>query len=78
MSKRTEGWWGIPAADRWRCPECLEWSDPDTWDDTESGCEDCGSHSAIDCPRCGERFDHVWGAEKVGDATEAGEREGEG
>ena len=24
-------------------------------------CEDCGDHSALVCPKCDERFDHVWG-----------------
>jgi uncharacterized protein (DUF983 family) len=40
------------------CPECKEYSLHTDWIETEVGCEDCGSHSAIQCPKCDEPFDH--------------------
>ena len=43
-----------------KCPECDEWSPPEEWKEGEVGCEDCGSHSAMVCPKCDERFDHVF------------------
>ena len=36
-------------------------TDEEKFRDTEVGCEDCGSHSAIECPKCGKCYDHVWG-----------------
>lgn len=41
------------------CPECNEESPEEDWQETEVGCEDCGSHPAIRCPKCGEAFDAV-------------------
>ncbi len=43
-----------------KCPECNEWSNVSDWAETEVGCEDCGSHEAIGCPKCGEEIDHVY------------------
>ena len=42
-----------------KCPECNEWTKYTEWTETEVGCEDCGSHAAIRCPKCDEDFDHV-------------------
>lgn len=46
-----------------RCPDedCLAWSPLADWRESEVPCEDCGSHAAMQCPRCDERFDHVHG-----------------
>jgi Zn finger protein HypA/HybF involved in hydrogenase expression len=41
------------------CPECEEWSHQSDWFETEVGCEDCGSHLAMGCPVCDERFDTI-------------------
>ena len=43
-----------------KCPECGEWSKHSHWIESEIDCEDCGTHSAMECPVCHERFDHVW------------------
>lgn len=75
MSRKTEGWWGAPALPLWKCPECGEFSDPDTWEETEAGCEDCGTHDALRCPRCDEIFDHVWGSDRIADAQATAEEE---
>lgn len=47
------------------CPECGETSPIEEWIDCEVGCEMCGDHEAIKCPRCEERFEMVWGYEKI-------------
>ncbi len=59
------GWWEAPAAQNWRCPECGQASPVEQWQAVEPYCEDCGSHDGRACPRCGEWFEHVWGAEKL-------------
>lgn len=41
------------------CPECKETSPHAEWSESEVGCELCGEHTAIKCPKCDERFDHV-------------------
>ncbi len=51
----------FPAGDPLPCPECKAHVPRAEWKDTEVGCEDCGSHAAIECPECGKTFDHVWG-----------------
>lgn len=43
-----------------RCKECGEVSFRKEWDDTEVGCEDCGSHPAIRCPKCGDDIDTIY------------------
>lgn len=43
-----------------QCPECKEFSHHDDWIQTSAGCELCGDHDAIECPKCGEYFDHVF------------------
>ena len=48
-----------------KCPECKEVSFAKDWRAGETGCEDCGSHSAVFCPKCDEPFDHVWGYDKI-------------
>ena len=41
------------------CPNCETWSDAAAWEETERGCEDCGSHAALRCPDCEEAIDTV-------------------
>ena len=47
------------------CPECHVESKAEDWKECEPYCEDCGSHDGLECPHCGEQFDHVWGFEKL-------------
>lgn len=47
------------------CPECDGLVEFDYDSGLEVGCEDCGSHSATECPECEERFDHVWGYNRI-------------
>jgi hypothetical protein len=51
----------VTVASRIACPECHAVNVLQTWQETDVGCEDCGSHAALECPDCGERFDHVYG-----------------
>ncbi|GAF83898.1 unnamed protein product [marine sediment metagenome] len=46
---------------RIQCPECEKWTHHVMWSESEVGCEDCGSHTALKCPACDERFGHVKG-----------------
>lgn len=39
------------------CPECK--NNTTFKAGYEVGCEDCGSHEAVECEECGERFDSV-------------------
>jgi hypothetical protein len=55
------------------CPECEDKSPTSEWPDCDVYCEDCGEHVAVMCPRCEERFDCVWGYDKVRKATEEAE-----
>lgn len=41
------------------CPECKEFSHHNEWVEAEVGCEDCGSHAAMKCPKCDVYFDGV-------------------
>lgn len=43
-----------------RCRDCGEWSPLSEWREGEVPCDECGSHAAMVCPRCGEGEDHVW------------------
>lgn len=43
-----------------KCPECGEVTNEKEWTESEVGCEDCGSHSAMQCPECGHRIDMVF------------------
>lgn len=63
------GWWEAPAGEFWICPECNKKSLIELWVEAFYYCEDCGDHDARECPECGERFDHVWGAEKIANTT---------
>jgi DNA-directed RNA polymerase subunit RPC12/RpoP len=51
----------FPDGDPLPCPECKAAVPREAWEDTEVGCEDCGTHAAIRCPECGQTFEHVWG-----------------
>lgn len=70
---RADGWHEAPASPVWVCPECKVPSDPDEWEETEAGCEDCGSHDGRRCPNpeCEEVLDHVWGSADIADETHA-------
>lgn len=48
-----------------RCQDCKEFSPIAEWREGEAGCEDCGSHAAMICPRCGGFIDHVWASEFI-------------
>lgn len=50
-----------------RCPECGVTTSADEWTESVVGCEVCGEHSAIRCPKCGEDFEHVWGSSRFKD-----------
>ena len=64
------GWWDMPAGlPLWMCPECNTGTWSSRWEKREVYCEDCGSHDGRECPYCGEVFDHVWGAERIYEAT---------
>lgn len=68
-NRKLDGWCEAPAADLWRCPGCRQLTDPDLWEETKVGCEDCGMHDAMRCPECGECFDRVWCQEKIAKTT---------
>lgn len=50
----------LATGDEIRCPECGEWSSHKEWIETDTYCSDCGSHLAIQCPMCDEKFDCVY------------------
>lgn len=50
------------------CPKCEEASPLGEWSDCEVGCELCGTHDGVKCPKCGESFEHVWGYDQIRDA----------
>lgn len=50
------------------CPECKAWSPISMWAETEVGCEDCGSHGAVQCSLCEERIDTVYNSFEEPDA----------
>jgi hypothetical protein len=70
VNEDRDGWWDVPAATNWTCPECGQTSPVEEWVECEPGCEDCGSHDGRRCPRCDETFDHVWGSTKIAEAIE--------
>ena len=55
-------WWDVDVFEgcQIQCPECKKWAHHSRWVETNVYCEDCGEHSAIECPNCHIRFDHVW------------------
>jgi uncharacterized Zn finger protein (UPF0148 family) len=42
------------------CPECKKISFSKDWVGGEVGCEDCGSHSALQCPLCQKWIDLIF------------------
>ena len=51
-----------------KCPKCgFKETTEEKFIDTEVGCEDCGSHSAIECPKCDKRYDHVYHGKVCGE-----------
>lgn len=42
------------------CEDCQTYSPVLEWTRGEAGCEDCGTHDAIICPKCGSALDHVY------------------
>lgn len=61
----------FPDGDPLPCPECKAAVPRDEWLDCRPGCSDCGDHAGIECPECGEQFDHVWGADRFPDPIPA-------
>jgi len=59
VEDRERGWWGVPAAENWTCPECGKSSPVEAWEEREPYCENCGSHDGRECPECGEVYEHV-------------------
>ncbi len=51
----------LDEGDEIECPACKEWTSHRDWIESEVGCEDCGAHTAMECPHCHERHDHVFG-----------------
>jgi len=49
----------LEEGDEIQCPDCKEFSSHRDWKEAEVGCEDCGTHLAIQCPKCNRRFDMV-------------------
>ena len=50
----------VQEGDEIQCPECEEWTPHTEWTEGEVGCEDCGEHMALICPKCEARNDHVY------------------
>ena len=65
---QVEGWFDDIARPYWICPACHVPSPTEEWEACEVDCEDC--HDARRCPHCDERFDSVWGAEKLRQVNE--------
>lgn len=42
-----------------KCLECEEFSPLAEWTEGYVGCDTCGDHSAMCCPKCDECHDHV-------------------
>lgn len=70
-SDDRDGWWEAPGGEFWTCPECHVPSPIDDWEERRPPCDDCGEHDGRECPKCGEVFEHVWGASAIGEATAA-------
>jgi acetyl-CoA carboxylase beta subunit len=43
-----------------KCPDCRKWTSHKDWVECTVYCKTCYEHTAIECPNCGVRFDHVW------------------
>ncbi len=50
----------LEEGDEIQCPDCGEFSSHRDWKESTVPCEDCGTHIAIQCPKCDKRFDTVW------------------
>lgn len=55
------------------CPACNLPSATTDWIDCETYCEDCGSHEAVECPLCEERFDCIGGYDKIKESSSLSE-----
>lgn len=44
----------------YKCPACAVTTPGMLWRETETYCDDCGSHIAVVCPHCDEIHDTVW------------------
>jgi predicted amidophosphoribosyltransferase len=69
VNREAEALMWFPDGDPLACPECHAAVPRIEWINTSVGCEDCGDHPAIECPECGEDFDHVWGARRFDKET---------
>ncbi len=43
-----------------KCIYCHQTSPRDEFTDTEVGCDDCGSHGALLCPKCNKAMDLIY------------------
>ncbi|MCK5643633.1 MAG: hypothetical protein KAJ19_22730 [Gammaproteobacteria bacterium] len=43
-----------------KCPRCQFEGEKSDFYETEVGCSDCGSHGALGCPKCDNKFDLVY------------------
>lgn len=77
MKEDEEGWHDIGARQRWFCPECKKWSATAEWEELSVPCDLCGDHEGRGCPECGERFDHVWGSDRIERESEKAEKRNE-
>lgn len=75
MISDREGWYAVRPHVLWRCPTCSMVSPVESWAESESWCDDCGSHDARRCPGCGGEFDAVFDSKRIELATVAWERE---
>lgn len=50
----------LEEGDEIQCPDCKEFSSHKDWIESDVGCEDCGTHIAIQCPKCDRCFDTVF------------------
>jgi len=46
--------------EKYKCIECGFIGTNEEYIETESYCEDCGSHLAYRCPQCEEIYDSIW------------------
>jgi len=70
MAKGDElQWWDVKNRALWTCPACHQTSPAAEWQESRVPCDDCGSHDGRECPRCNRAFDHVWGSERIEEAS---------
>lgn len=63
MSKGKPQYRGYEYDEVW-CPRCTKWFEPNN-KEHEAYCEDCGSHLAVECPKCKEIVDLVYAETRI-------------